>query len=207
MDWTNHNSDIRMWEETPVNTYLDDTYKAFVDSVVPRSPELGELYGMIQYYGALDFDTDEYLIMSMNSLDVPLADVGAEVLNTAARQYLYERDGEENVDSSAGETYFARLTMDERLAVMSILLGPDRINYFPVQENFGLEEILPIFPIMNRLTFMGYYSEWWGYGTTRSLPPNQRVLEYFPGSWEQVGYPGPSLGYRAARSYNYTAGT
>jgi hypothetical protein len=204
LDWTNRDSDLRMWEAVPQTGYLEEAYKAFVDSIVPRSPDLAELYGMIQYYGALDFNTDEYLIMSMGSLYVPVAVLGAEVLNTAARQYLYERDGEANVEPPLNGSYFARLTMNERLAVMAVLLGPDRINYFPVQENFALEDILPIFPIMNRLTFMGYYSEWWGYGSTRILPPSQRVLEYFPGSWEQIGYPGPSLGYRAARTYDYT---
>lgn len=204
MDWTNRDSDLNVWEAVPETGYLEEAYKAFVDSIVPRSPDLAELYGMIQYYGALDFNTDEYLIMSMGSLYVPVAVLGAEVLNTAARQYLYERDGEANVEPLLNGSYFARLTMNERLAVMAVLLGPDRINYFPVQENFALEDILPIFPIMNRLTFMGYYSEWWGYGSTRILPPSQRVLEYFPGSWEQIGYPGPSLGYRAARTYDYT---
>ena len=204
MDWTNRDSDLNVWEAVPETGYLEEAYKAFVDSIVPRSPDLAELYGMIQYYGALDFNTDEYLIMSLGSLSVPVAILGAEILNTAARQYLYERDGEANVEPPLNGSYFASLTMDERLAVMAVLLGPERINYLPVQENFGLDDILPIFPIMNRLTFMGYYSEWWGYGTTRILPPNQRVLEYYPGSWEQIGYPGPSLGYRAARTYDYT---
>ena len=53
-------------------------------------------------------------------------------------------------------------------------------------------------------TMMGYYSEWYGYGSTRLNEPNQRVLEFYPFSWKQVGYPGPSLGYHALRAYNFT---
>lgn len=203
MDRTNHVSDIRALQADE-NGYVTDTFKAFVDTMVPRSEDLAEMYGIIQYYGALDFNTDEYLIMSLESLYTPMTLTAAELLNAAARQYLYENPDDRNEDASIDGKYFLRLTPDERFAAMAMLLGPEGVTYFPVQENMGLDEIVPVFPAMNRLTYMGYYSEWWGYGTTRDLPPNQRVLEYFPGSWEQVGYPGPSMGYRVARSYNYT---
>ena len=59
------------------------------------------------------------------------------------------------------------------------------------------------FPVVST-TMMGYYSEWSGYGSTRLDEPNQRKLEYYPISWKQVGYPGPSLGYHALRSYQFT---
>lgn len=53
-------------------------------------------------------------------------------------------------------------------------------------------------------TMMGYYSEWSGYGSTRLANPNERILECYPISWRQVGYPGPSLGYRGLREYKFT---
>jgi hypothetical protein len=53
-------------------------------------------------------------------------------------------------------------------------------------------------------TMMGYYSEWSGYGNTRLADPSQRKLEYYPLSWQQIDYPGPSLGYRAARAYQFS---
>ena len=109
--------------------YTQETFKAFVDAIIPRSPGLAQEYGKIQYFGALDFQTDEYLILSLNSYDIPF-----------------------NITGS-----------------------------------------------LNRFTMMGYYSEWYGYGSTRLEVPDQRRLEYFPLSWQQVGYPGPSLGYRALR--------
>jgi hypothetical protein len=45
-----------------------------------------------------------------------------------------------------------------------------------------------------RATMMGYYSEWFGYGSTRLNEPDDRVMEYQPFSWQQVGYPGPNRG-------------
>lgn len=203
MDRTNRVLDMSALEADE-NGYVTDTFKAFVDTMVPRSEDLAEMYGAIQYYGALDFDTEDYLIMSLDSLSPPMTYAAAELLNAAARQFLYGNGDERNEDASADGKYFLRLTPDERFAALSMLSGPDRMNFFPVQEHAGLNEIASVFPVMNQLTYMGYYSEWWGYGTTRDLPPNQRVLEYFPGSWEQIGYPGPSLGYRVARSYVYT---
>ena len=102
-----------------------DTFKAFVDAIIPRTPRLAEVYGEIMFYGALDFLTYEFLILSLNNYHIPLE------------------------ESS-----------------------------------------------LNRLTMMGYYSEWFGYGSTRLEEPNQRVLEFSPSSWTQVGYPGPSFSYR-----------
>ncbi|WP_394522671.1 hypothetical protein [Lacrimispora sp. JR3] len=204
MDRTNHVSDISVLENDE-NGYVMDTFKAFVDTLIPRSEVLAEMYGAIQYYGALDFSTEDFLVMSLDSLYTPMTLTGAELLNAAAKQYLYDKEDERSEDASADGKYFLRLTPDERFEAMAMLLGPDAVNYFPVQEDIGLDEIVPVFPTMNRIVMMGYYSEWWGYGSTRDLPPNERVLQYFPGSWEQVGYPGPSLGYRVARSYNYTS--
>ncbi len=155
MDRTYYHSNNMLWDEDILNNYVSDTFQTFADAVIPRSPGLAELYGRIQYYGASDLYTAEYLIMSLDSLSVPLAVPAAELLNKTADRY-------------------------------------------------GQEDILPVILSLNRLAMMGYYSEWPGYGNTRLESPNQRTLEYYPVSWEQIGYPGPSLGYRAARSYSYT---
>lgn len=66
------------------------------------------------------------------------------------------------------------------------------------EENIAPNEIYDI--NINRLVTMGFYSEWSGYGSTRLKPPNERVFEFPPISWKQVGYPGPSLGYHALRN-------
>jgi hypothetical protein len=134
--------------------HTEEIFRAFADAIIPRSPELAEEYGKVQYFGALDLHTDEYLILSLNSYYIPIAKTTAEALDLAS----------------------------EQLVILS-----------------GDELILSAISALNRFTMMGYYSEWSGYGSTRLAAPDQRILEFYPLSWEQVGYPGPSLGYRALR--------
>ncbi len=84
----------RVLYEKTIYEYLTNTFKAFADAVIPRSPELTQQYGRVQYYGALDLYTGEFIILSLDSLVVPLALPVAETLNIAAEQLLY-REGEE----------------------------------------------------------------------------------------------------------------
>ncbi len=175
----------------------DETYKAFVDAIIPRTPELAVEFGRIQYYGALDLDTDEYMIMSLNNIYFPIAEAAAELLNMAAEQFTL---GERNS--------FAELLPLERLQVLNLLVEPEvRDMDFPEVFRDDPDSRLNVMSIMNRFAMMGYYSEWSGYGSTRLEPPDQRVLEYFPLSWEQVGYPGPSPGYRALRADSFANGS
>lgn len=200
---THYNSNNWMWDENITYEYVADTFKAFADSMVPRSPELAEQYGRVQYYGALDLHTDEYLIMSLDSLVVPLAIPVAQALNTAAELFLYNKGGKQNHSSPSAWTSFLRLSPDERLQVIDLLIQPEGAAYFPTLMQMGGENIFSVVSSLNQLTMLGYYSEWSGYGSTRLAPPNQRVLEHRPVGWEQTGYPGPSRGYRVSRSYSY----
>jgi len=162
-----------------------DTYKALVNAIIPRSPVLAYEYGMVQYYGALDLHIDEYVYIALNSLNVPLAQPTADMLNSTAN--------------------FASLNPINQLYVLT-LLTQLQINLsdlpMPFKNNPSL--VISTTNSLNRFTMMGYYSEWAGYGSTRLAEPNQRRLEFYPVSWKQVGYPGPSLGYRALRAYNFT---
>lgn len=190
------------WDEDIVNKLTEEIFRAFADNTIPQSPDLADRYGRIQYYGALDFETEQFMVMSLNSFPVPLAVLMAEVINKAAEQFLY---GQREIRSRQGDAeYFIRLSQEERHQALAPLFSQGGINYFPVQEEISQEEIFPVFQSLVRMAFMGYYSEWWGYGETRLNPPNERTLEYYPLSWRQIGYPGPSLGYRVARSYVYT---
>lgn len=157
----------------------------------------------MQYYGALDLFTYEYLIMELDSLSIPMALPAAIVLDGAAEQFLYKNeDKPEDLDSS-DISLFSRLSPSRRLQAVNLLIQPDGLQYFPVLPQLRPEDLFPVIMSLNRLTLMGYYSEWSGYGSTRLNPPGQRTMEHFPVSWEQVGYPGPSKGYRVARSYSY----
>lgn len=204
MDWTYYNSNDReLYEET--YEYLTDTFKAFADAIIPRSPELAQQYGRIQYYGALDQYTGDFIILSLNSLAVPMALPVADTLNMAAEQFLYrEREERKAGEEFPGSSAFFSLSPIERLQVTGMLFQPEGIAYFPALDQTSQEEVFLVLPFLIRLSMMGYYSEWAGYGTTRQNPPDQRTLEYYPESWGQVGYPGPSPGYRLAGAYSCT---
>lgn len=191
------------WDENTIFEYVEDTFKGFTDATIPQSPELAEEYGDVQYYGALDLFTYEYLMMELDSLAIPMALPAAIVLDAAAEQILDKNgDRAEDLESSSG-SLFSRLSPSRRLQAVNLLVLPGGLQYFPVLPQLRQVDLFPVIMSLNRLTLMGYYSEWSGYGSTRLNPPGQRTMEHFPVSWEQVGYPGPSKGYRVARSYSY----
>lgn len=205
MYWTFYNPDNKT-ENDQYNysmQYTIETFKALVDAIIPRTPGLAEEYGKIQYFGALNLHTDEYLILTLNNYYIPLAEPTETMLDVAADQLVFIGDNKRLLDFSRfpGGGTFAALAPGDRFRALT-LLGQLKVYLadlqMPFRDNPGL--VLSITIVLNRFTMMGYYSEWSGYGSTRLNTPNNRVLEYFPLSWKQVGYPGPSLGYRALRS-------
>jgi hypothetical protein len=167
-----------------MNQYLDpvtqDTLEALVDAIIPRSPVLAEEYGRIQFYGAQDQATEEYLILNLS----PYAAQTAELLNTAA-----------------GQLYSLISPGDRLLIIDRLRQGQMNTSELPPPFRNNPESVMTAAKSLPAAAMMGYYSEWYGYGTTRLEAPNNRRLEYYPISWEQTGYPGPSLGYRALREY------
>lgn len=189
--------------ENSVYDYVVNTFKAYADAMVPHSPDLAELYGRIQFYGALESYTAEYLIMSLDSYPTPFAVAAAEILNLAAKQYLMEKGKDPDSTRDSGGLYFAKLSQEDRLKIVDRITSHNGIIYIPAGLTMKQEDIVPVLPALNRLTMMGYYSEWSGYGSTRFMPPDKRMLEYQPIGWGQVGYPGPSKGYRVAGAFNF----
>ena len=187
--------------------HTSETFRAFVDATIPQTPELASELGEIQYFGALDFDIDQFMIYLLNRVEViPLAIQTAIMLDMAAEELVALGENEHFLNFSiyVGGGTFAALAPSDRFRAV-ILLEELRLNLenlpFPYQNNPAL--VLTVTNSLNRITTMGYYSEWWGYGTTRLEESDDRVLEYLPISWEQVGFPRPSLGYRALRRYVY----
>lgn len=174
--------------------YTYETFMALVNAIIPRTPNLAELYGDIMFYGALDFYTDEYLVMMLNHYFIPLYNITANLLNVASEEFIRLSEGSIN-DRFFSDEYplFSQLSSEEIFLITYQLVdyaaGNDQVN---LQDYPG---ILTILTSLNRYTLLGYYSEWYGYGSTRMNTPNQRFLQYFPPSWEQVEYPGPSLSY------------
>jgi hypothetical protein len=95
---------------------------------------------------------------------------------------------------------FAALPRKERLrtiALLNRLAVPLEALPLPYRNNPGL--VLTMMDSLHQLTMFGYYSEWFGYGTTRLLSPENQHVEFDPPGWRFAGYPGPAYGYRAYR--------
>lgn len=182
----------------------DEIFRAYVDAIIPRTPSLAREYGRVQLYGALDLYTDEYLMYMLDYSSVPMTYAVAEMLETAAGYFLSTEHGNKmNARESAELSVFGSLRAEDRLRLVFFLeQSGSEIPNLPELFAGNQGSILAATYALSRLTLLGYYSEWSGYGSTRLLSPNQWVMETFPLSWEQVGYPGPSLGYRALRSNN-----
>jgi len=181
---------------------MQETFQALVDAIIPRTPGLAEEYGRIQFFGALDLHTDEYIILSLNYCYIPVAEPTAEMLDLAAEQ-LVIMDGNGslvNFSRFIGGSSFAAIDPSDRFRALTLL---EKLNIYlvdlPIPFRDNPELIFYTTSNLNRSAMMGYYSEWSGYGSTRLATPDQRKLEFYPISWKQIGYPGPSLGYRALR--------
>ena len=183
-----------------ISQHTRETFQAFVDALIPTTPGLAEEYGQVQYYGASELDTYEYIIMILNYYDIPLAKPTAEMLDIAADQLIFQQGNEEQLNYLLypGGGTFAALAPNDRFRALTLL---DQLNvnlsYLPMPFTDDPGLVLSTISTLNQIALMGYYSEWNGYGTTRLESPNLRVLEFYPLSWNQVGYPGPSLAYRA----------
>lgn len=171
-----------------------NTYQALVDAIIPQTPILAYEYGRIQYYGALDLQVEQFVIYELERYPVPMALPTAQILDAAA--VLWRRK-----QRYYGPVSFAALPPIERLSVLSMLRqeseDPEILEIIS-QVDPGLWR--SAISMLDTYTLMGYYSEWSGYGTTKLNPPERRMLEFKPLSWLQIGYPGPSLGYRALRN-------
>ena len=205
MNGTFHDSDDRSGKDQNYysHQYILYTFKALVDAIIPRTPGLAEEYGKIQYYGALNLHIDEYMVFTLNYYFIPLAEPTALMLDLAADQLVFNGENTRLLDFSnfpMGGTFAALAPIDRFRALTLLEQGRVYLLDLPIpyKGNEGLT--LTIAGLLDRYTMMGYYSEWSGYGSTRLESPNNRRLEYHPLSWEQVGYPGPSLGYRALRN-------
>ncbi len=173
---------------------VQNTFQALVDAIIPRTPMLAQEYGRIQYYGALDQQVEQFLIYELDRYPEPMAIATADILNAAAT--LWRRD-----QGYYGSVSFAMLSPIERLSVLGLLREEAQdptILAILSEVDPGLW--MTAISMLDTYTLMGYYSEWFGYGTTRLRPPQERIMEFRPMSWLQIGYPGPSQGYRALRA-------
>ncbi|MDD3174354.1 MAG: hypothetical protein PHF63_11985, partial [Herbinix sp.] len=146
-------NDEMLNQSTALND-VSNTYKAFVEAIIPRTPRLAVIYGRIQYYGALDLYTDEYVIMSLNSLLIPLAIPVAEIINVAAAQLVYST-GENRLQNysraSTWELFFELLPIERLQAISLLLLRNVSLIEIPVPFQNNQGNILSITMLLIRL--------------------------------------------------------
>lgn len=191
------------------------TFRALVGALIPSTPELAARFGSEQAYGAKELGVADYVIWILNHLialppgplqsNVCLSEATAQVLDVAASE-LVEHASKNTPAGRAGQTaenrlerngLFASLSRRNRLLAMT-LLEKKAVNLAalpaPYTNNPGF--LVYMTQMLKMWALFGYYSEWSGYGSTRTLTPALRKLEFFPPSWRQVQYPGTALGYR-----------
>ncbi|TYP79266.1 hypothetical protein [Paenibacillus methanolicus] len=185
-----------------MNAYTQATFQAVADAIVPwgkqpgRYPIAAFVRQQIDHSQFVPPDTDpSHPIEPLSLSTAKLLDVGAAALIERGLTIHPIRNGQ-----FPGGGLFASLARIDRLRVIALLnQSAVPMDAMPslYRDNPGL--VLTMMDSLHQLTMFGYDSEWFGYGTTRLLPPNDQRVEYFPPSWCQTGYPGPAFGYRALR--------
>lgn len=109
------------------------TYRALVDAVVPRTPELADELGPEHVPGGLDVGLDEYVVVFVDRLfsvgvgddhaTVPLSDAVAGLLDAAAAK-LVATGG--NEDTPRLERVLDLLEVDDLLAIDGVADDPER---------------------------------------------------------------------------------
>lgn len=203
----------------PAITYTENadphtiaTFRALVEAIVPATPALA-VFGAEQAAGAVELHVHEYMIWELDhTLAImfglhltafPLSAPTAMLLNAGAVQFIASGQATNSPHYAVwGGGPFSALSPVDRIRTLEMMqqLNVDLGSLPPpYKDDGGLVKFMVDY--LNRQTMFGFYSEWSAYGTTRLATPVCRVLEYFPISWQQVGYPGVSLGYRAFRGY------
>ncbi|WP_239696924.1 hypothetical protein [Paenibacillus oryzisoli] len=197
------------------NEHIRTTFIALVEAIVPNMPDVA-VYGAEQAAGAVELGIHDYLIWELDHnlslfvgyylANIPMASSTAMLLNAGAAQLIASGKAQDpRLHVVWGGGPFASLSCRDRIRVLAMLehLDVDLGCLPPPYKNDG-GLVTFIVDYLNRGTMFGFYSEWSAYGSTRLNTPTCRILEYFPVSWRQVGYPGVSKGYRAVRGYLLT---
>lgn len=168
--------------------------------------------GITRSLGAVDIRLEDYVLwvlddklaprLGLNEMPFNLSDSTAYVLDIAANQLIQNNQAiMVHNDPIFPGGWFTTLSRRDRLKAVMILEGL-KVNVenlpFPYTNNPGF--LLNMMDGLNRLILFGFYSEWIGYGEARFHPTTYQ-LAFLPPSWLQVGYPGPSFGYRDFRGY------
>lgn len=194
--------------------HIKATFQALVDTIIPTTLRQAEAEGTVTVAGAVQLCVDEFVMKEIDHsqfvpandnhrIQIPLSRSTAQLLDMGAEQLIGKGLAQPPLNPwhfPGGQ--FAALSREDRLQTLALL---DRLEIPldlvppPYQNNPGM--IQTMIDSLTQLTMFGYYSEWFGYGTTRLFPPDYRQVEFFPPGWSLVGYPGPAFGYRDFRGF------
>ena len=207
------------------------TFRAAVDAVIPRTPDLAAELGPEHVPGGLEIGLAEYLISYVNhgfQLGLPqlgprgtvaLARPVATLLDAAALKLILRGDHTSppsstyvwpliSEDDSSPVPFlraagpFARLHPEDRLRAVGIIDEIDVEISRSEDELFEFNGGL-VGQLVVGFAKLIYYCEWQGY-EDYELPQSARKFTEDPGSiqgWAQTGYPGVANGYPALRGY------
>lgn len=189
--------------------YVRETYRALTDAILPpTNRHAGAVQLGVDRFVAEELDHSQFIPAGTDPQRAPplswstafVLDKGAEELvgRGLAIRPVYSR-------SFPGGGLFSALTRINRLRALALI---DRLEIplhrlpQPYTNQPGM--VQTIVDSLHQLTMFGYYSEWFGYGTTRFASPDRRRLEFRPPVWQRIGYPGPAFGYRDLRGFLLT---
>lgn len=189
--------------------YTEMTFKALVDAILPITRLDSKITGgQPQSYRASDLQIHQYVMFALDhyitvqqqlfQTRIPLSYPTALMLDIAA-SFLPHLSNE---TQTKNQGLFATLSKKDRIRTLSLLENIEIDLYLlpnPYHNNAGLVQYMA--DALNRLTMLGFYSEWAAYGKTRDEPPQVRQLQYFPIGWMEAQYPGVSYGYRDFRGF------
>lgn len=192
--------------------YVEATFRALTDALLPNVTYHDSSFHVeesdLGVHNYMIYSLDHYVTIQkqLKQLTIPLSYPTALLLDAAATQLVVRGELQPSTKPQfPNGGMFSHLSKLDRLKTLTALENIELDLYLlpaPFQNNAGLIKFIT--DALNRFALLGFYSEWSAYGTTRLYPPQERRLEYFPISWEEVGYPGVALGYRDFRGFLIT---
>lgn len=144
------------------------------------------------------------------SKNYPYAPVFAVVFDVIALEFVAQGQNEDDVRTEPAFTaggVFARLSRTDRLRCLEWVMDGGAVD--TVDEEFGdvvgtAGTLKYVVTALHAATTLGYYSEWAGYGATKTDDPSQRELTtpvHEVQSRKQTDYPGLAAGYDDHRGF------
>lgn len=163
----------------------------------------GSTEGPARFERFVKTDDEEYHRVLQN---YPYAAVFPFIFDLVAAEFLAKGNNEDepgpNEEFPGGGT-FVRLSRQDRLRCLWTIVdggAVDRLDELvaPITPDVGILKFVVM--AVNGLHGFGYYTEWSGYGDTKTDTPNDREMQVDESevqSRQQTGYPGPADGYAA----------